>query len=145
LIRSTCGNSYDSNIRSTNLIADRQWRDLMKKKIWFVINSSHDWSLKCIFFKWNIKRHFITFFPSHTHKNVFTRLSHLFPLDLPGISAPLFCNRRIDRVRFISIVERDHGYRAMHRRANVDTNSRKSDFNDKWDERRELKATVNRG
>ena len=64
-IRSTCDNSNGSNIRSTNLIADLQWRDLMK--IWFVINSSHDWSLKCIFFKWNIKTFYYILSFTHTH------------------------------------------------------------------------------
>lgn len=98
---------------SANLIADRQWRDSMKKKIWFVINSSHDWSLKCIFFKWNITRHFITFLSLtcthmhtyiihiHTQSRVVPRHIYLFSRFIWHIRA-IVLQLWIHPIRFIS-------------------------------------------
>lgn len=98
---------------------------LMKKKIWFVINSSHDWSLKCIFFKWNIKKHFITF-PwrahtrpyntyihtyTHSHSRIIPRHIYLFSRFIWHIRA-IVLQLWVHPIRFISSCldfQRDHG------------------------------------
>jgi len=61
-----------------SLITDRQWRDLRKRKTGLSL-IPHNWSLKCIFFKWNIKKkrtlyYIYTFSFTHTHPST----SHLF-------------------------------------------------------------------
>jgi len=66
----------------------------------------HDWSLKCIFFKWNIKKKNIYFYyilsSTHTHASLdlFFIFSNLFSVQ--DKSAPLFCDESRRSVRLIS-------------------------------------------
>jgi len=73
----------------------------------------------------------LSFTYTHTHTQMRSRVSRIcFRFTWHIRAIVLQSSNRSGKIH-LRIIERDHGYRTMHRRANVDTNSRKSDFNDK--------------
>lgn len=100
-------NSYDSNyIHKSD--CEQPGNGVIRRKRKSLSLIPHDWSLKCIFFKWNIKK----FTLLHTLLDTYTctRIprSHLFLFSRfiyhTMKSAPLFCDRWIGTLSQINLV-----------------------------------------